>query len=388
MRGSEVSTGVVKWSVVGLSVVKCSEGLSNRVSNIIRRYMQFTAYVHGCFVYQILSYSFGSIFYHYIYGCMFCELLFNFVNFVFLLLCLCILIVMYVPFCVFCFIVSFCVLFVCKCVLYCCQRVSTQLQLTNTVYQNKHPSQVAVTVSTELWGAFSCPHKVPPVSQSFGTFCISGRPKCRSCEMHLMVCSGCRLSSWVCGGKLILCVLFRCSVRSVQTFSPFVSDVRSVVFRCSVRSVQIFSPFCSDVRSVLSRGSVRSFQTFGPFCSDDHSVLFRWSVRSVQMISPFCSDDQSVLFRCSVRSVQMFRPFCSDDQSVLLRFPVCYPTAASSVQLLPTGRRFTTSLRWPLPVGPSTQDGLAAVVFSRQMTSRCSPPTAVCALCSSLQCKQ
>jgi len=42
-----------------------------------------------------------------------------------------ILIVMYVLCRVFCFIVLFCVLFVCKCVLYCCQRVATQLQLTN-----------------------------------------------------------------------------------------------------------------------------------------------------------------------------------------------------------------------------------------------------------------
>jgi hypothetical protein len=38
---------------------------------------------------------------------------------------------MYVLFCVFCFIVLFCVLFVCKCVLYYCHRVSTQWQLTN-----------------------------------------------------------------------------------------------------------------------------------------------------------------------------------------------------------------------------------------------------------------
>ena len=86
--------------------------------------------VYGCSVYHALSHSFGSIFYHCIYGCMFCMLLFNFVNYVFLLLCLCILIVVYVLFCVYCFIVLLCVLFVCKCVLYCCHRVSTHLQLT------------------------------------------------------------------------------------------------------------------------------------------------------------------------------------------------------------------------------------------------------------------
>jgi hypothetical protein len=62
-------------------------------------------------------------------------LMFNCVNYVFLLLCLCILIVMYIIFCVFCFIVLFCVLFVCKCVLYYCHRVSTQSQLTNISYQ-------------------------------------------------------------------------------------------------------------------------------------------------------------------------------------------------------------------------------------------------------------
>jgi len=57
-----------------------------------------------------------------------------FVNYVLLLLCCSIIIVMYVPFWVLCYIVLFCVLFVCKCVLYCCHWVATQLQLTNLSY--------------------------------------------------------------------------------------------------------------------------------------------------------------------------------------------------------------------------------------------------------------
>jgi hypothetical protein len=117
-------------SEVGSSVVKWSEGISNRVSIIIKIYInqkKFAVY---------MSSSFITFFHILLVPCCITVyvLLFNFVNYVILLLCSCILIVMYVPFSIFCFIVLFCVLFVCKSELYCCHRVATQLQFTNISY--------------------------------------------------------------------------------------------------------------------------------------------------------------------------------------------------------------------------------------------------------------
>jgi hypothetical protein len=65
---------------VSTSIMKWSEGLGNRVSIIRRRcenHIKFAAYM-AISLYHILSYTFGSILYECIYGCMLRRLLFKF----------------------------------------------------------------------------------------------------------------------------------------------------------------------------------------------------------------------------------------------------------------------------------------------------------------------
>jgi hypothetical protein len=110
---------------VSASVVKWSEVVKKRVSNIIKIYtdnLKFAAY----FLF-LLTYGFM------LFSDTFCVV-YMVVSIYLYKYNVCILIGTYLMSLVFFFIVLFCLLPVCKCVLYTCNLVSSQLQLTNITY--------------------------------------------------------------------------------------------------------------------------------------------------------------------------------------------------------------------------------------------------------------
>jgi len=64
-------------------------------------YMKFAVFM--VFLFIIFLYVLLVLFYHCVFGCVFCILLFDSIRYVFLLLCLCILIFMYFLLRIFCF---------------------------------------------------------------------------------------------------------------------------------------------------------------------------------------------------------------------------------------------------------------------------------------------
>ena len=130
---------VVRWSVVKVLVTWCLS-LSGVIEIIWSLLLIWLFSLSHCHIILVRN------FYHCIYECVFCMLLFIFVCYVFLFLCLYVLIITYVLFRVFCFIVLFHVLSVCKWVLYCSHRVTTQLQLTKYII-----SYIAENLVTSLY---------------------------------------------------------------------------------------------------------------------------------------------------------------------------------------------------------------------------------------------
>ena len=109
MGRGETLTSVVKVIVTGCLTLRLLEDI---YIYIYRSYE--VCCLCGFFFYHIPSCSFGSVsLYHYIYDCKFCILLFNFVNYIFLLLWLCFLLLL----CMFCSVL--CILFSLCCSVYC-----------------------------------------------------------------------------------------------------------------------------------------------------------------------------------------------------------------------------------------------------------------------------
>ena len=136
-----------------------SEGLRNRVSRRCTDHMNFAAV---SFIIFFRFHFLSLCVYIYIWLYVLCD----FVNYVFLLFMYYSYFYVFLLLCMYCsvysvFIVLFCVLFVCKCVLYYCHRLSTQLQLTDiskpkmTGRHNRILSELHCVFGT-IWSNIGC----------------------------------------------------------------------------------------------------------------------------------------------------------------------------------------------------------------------------------------
>ena len=110
------------------------------MSIIIRRYIDqitFAAYVAVSFI-IFFPYSFGSILYHCIYGCMYCMFLFNFVNYV-LSLCIHSYVYVFLLLCMFCSVYSvslYCSVYCLYVTAYCTTATGCQPNCSQQICQN------------------------------------------------------------------------------------------------------------------------------------------------------------------------------------------------------------------------------------------------------------
>jgi len=121
-----------------------------------------------------------------------------------------ILFVMYVPFWVSCFIVLFCVLLVCKGVLYYCHRLSTQLQLTNILYHQLGLHKPASACSNNLFNDLPSRLRrfVLYFSIIFGILLLSSLVTCRS-QFDLYLLSSSSTGSTLNSSKISSLLLWR-----------------------------------------------------------------------------------------------------------------------------------------------------------------------------------